>query len=169
MNRLKWAEAHMTTNWDQVISSDETTICLNQVKRRVWNIPGKKKVVRTVKHPIKVNVWGCFLSKGFGHIKCFKENLDAKLMCEIYKRYLLPTARDQFGSKSSSWKLQEDNDPKPTSKLATKWRADNSIQKFDWPSMAPDLAPIENVGQLLKMNMQKKKPRSYQSLVVTIE
>jgi transposase len=168
-NRLKWAEAHLATNWDQVIFSDETTIRLNQVKRRVWNTPGKKKVVRTVKHPIKIDVWGCFSSKGFGQIKCFKENLDAKLMCEIYKRYLLPTARDQFGSKSSSWKLQEDNDPKPTSKLATKWRADNSIQKIDWPSMAPDLAPIENVGQLLKMKMQKKKPRSYQSLVVTIE
>ena len=45
MNCLKWAEAHMATNWDQVIFSDETTIHLNQVKCQVWNTPGKKKMI----------------------------------------------------------------------------------------------------------------------------
>jgi transposase len=57
-NRLKWARDHKDTNWEQVIFSDETTIRLNSVKGLVWNLPGKKKIVRTVKHPIKVNVWG---------------------------------------------------------------------------------------------------------------
>ncbi len=41
-------------------------------------------------------------------------------MCDIYKYGLLPTARKQFGHDSTLWKLQEDNDPKHTSKLATK-------------------------------------------------
>ena len=49
---------------------------------------------------------------------CFKENLNAELMCDIYKRGLLPTARKQFGHDSMLWKLQEDNDPKHRSKLA---------------------------------------------------
>ena len=34
-----------------------------------------------------------------------------------------------------------------------------------WPSMSPDLAPIENVWQLLKMNLRRKKIGSYRSLV----
>lgn len=42
-NRLKWAEEHITMDWDQVIFSDETTLYLNQTKRRVWNLPGEKK------------------------------------------------------------------------------------------------------------------------------
>ena len=67
------------------------TVRLNCVKGMVWNLPEKKKVVRTVKHPVKVNVWGCFSSKGFDRIVCFKENLNAELMCDIYKRGLLPT------------------------------------------------------------------------------
>jgi transposase len=113
-NRLKWAKDHLSTDWNQVIFSDETTVYLNKAKGRVWNLPGKKKVARTVKHPTKVNVWGCFSSKGFGRIICFKENLNAELMCDIYKRGLLPTASDQFGPDSTSWKLQEDNDPKHT-------------------------------------------------------
>ncbi len=113
-NRLKWAKRHRFTDWSRVIFSDETTAYLNRMKRRVWNLPGKKKFIRTVKHPVKVNVWGCFSSKIFGRIMCFKKNLNAKLMCDICKRGLLPTARNQFGPDSTSWKLLEDNDPLPT-------------------------------------------------------
>ena len=119
-NCLKWAQEHQAMNWDQVIYSDETTVHLNFVKGLVWNLPGKKKVVRTVKHPIKVNVWGCFSSRGFGRVVCFRQNLDSKFLYDIYKLGLLPTARKQFGPDSTFWKLPEDNDPKHTSKLATR-------------------------------------------------
>lgn len=167
-DRLKWAEDHQDNDWDRVIFSDESTIYLNQVKGRVWNLPEKKKVARTVKHPTKCNLWGCFSSKGFGRVICFKEDLDAELLCKIYKRGLLPTAIGQFGSEPSSWKLLEDNDPKHTSKLATKWREENGIEKIDWPSASPDLNPIENVWEILKMRL-KKKLGTYGSLVSAIK
>ena len=97
-NRLKWAQHHKATDWNEVIFSDETTIRLNSVKGLVWNFAEKKKVVRTVKHStIKMYVWGCFSSKGFGGIICFQQKLDAKFMCRIYKYGLLPTARKHFG------------------------------------------------------------------------
>jgi transposase len=168
-NRLKWARDHKDTNWEQVIFSDETTIRLNSVKGLVWNLPGKKKIVRTVKHPIKVNVWGCFSNKGFGCIVCFKQNLNAELMCDIYKHGLLPTAKKQFGHDSTIWRLQEDNDPKHTSKLAVQWKTNNSVNVIDWPSMSPDIAPIENVWQLIKMKLRQKKLTTYQSLVSAIK
>lgn len=168
-NRLEWAQAQTATNWDHVIFTDETTVRLNHVKGFVWNLPGRKKVIRTVKHPVKVNVWGCFSSRGFGRIVCFPQNLNAKFMCAIYKRGLLATARKQFGLESTSWKLQEDNDPKHTSKLAGQWRTNNGVQKIDWPSMSPDLAPIENVWQLLKMKLRRRKLKTYRSLVAAIK
>ena len=167
-NRLKWAKDHLYTDWDLVIFSDETTVYLNQVKGRVWNPPGNKKIVRTVKHPTKVNVWGCFSSRGFGRIICFKENLNAKRMCNIYERALLPTATDHFGPGSTSWKLQEDNDPKHMSKMAKKWREENGVQRIDWPSMSPDINPIENVWHLLKMSLQKRKLTTCRSLTAAI-
>ena len=126
-------------------------------------------MIRTVKHPIKVNLWGCFSSKDFGRIICFKENLNAELLCDIYKPDLLRTARRQFGPESTLWKLQEDNDPKNTSKLASKWRDENRVRKIDWPSMSPDINPIENVWQLLKMRLGKKKCRNYRSMVLEIK
>ena len=67
--------------------------------------------------PIKVNIWGCFSCNCFGRICCFREKLKADLLCRIYKRYLLPTARDHVGRNSTNWALQEDNDPKHTSQL----------------------------------------------------
>ncbi|CAF4461184.1 unnamed protein product [Rotaria magnacalcarata] len=89
-------------------------VALAEQQTLVWNLPGKKKVVRTVKHPIKVNVWGWFLAGGFGR---------------VYG--LLPTVRKQFGYDLTLWKLQEDNDPKHTSKLATNWRMNNNVPKID--------------------------------------
>ena len=90
----------------------------------------KKKVVRTVKHPVKVNVLGCFPSKGSGQVVCFKENLNAELMCDIYKRGLLPTSQKQFGHDSKLWKLQEGNDPKHRSKLAVNWKRNNEVHEI---------------------------------------
>ena len=90
-------------------------------------------------------------------------------MCDIYKRALLPTARRQFGHDSMLWKLQEDNDPKYRSKLAVKWKRNDGVYEIYWPSMLPDLEPIEDVWQLLKINLRRKKVGSYRSLVSAIK
>ena len=78
-----------------------------------------------------MKVWGCFSSQSFGRIVCFKQNLNAELMCDIYKHDLLPIARKQFGLDSTIWELQEDNDSKHTSKRALNWKASHRIQKID--------------------------------------
>ena len=154
--RLQWAKAVRGVDWNRIVFTDETTVRLNQLKRCVRNVPGKRKVFRTMKYPEKVNLWGCFPCNDFGRIDCFRENFRADLLCKIYKRCLLPTARDHFGRNATDWELQEDNDPKHMSRLAKQWRSNNSIQRIDWPSMSPDLNPIENVWKLLKMNLAKR-------------
>ena len=108
-----------------MIFSDETTIPLNCVTGLVWNLTRKRKVVWNCRASNQSNVWHCFSSKGFGPIICLKQNLNAELMCDIYKRGLLLMARKQFGHDSSAWKLQEDHDPKHTPKLAVNWKRNN--------------------------------------------
>ena len=104
--RLQWAQAVRGVDWNRIVFTDETTVRQNQLKRCVWNLLGKRKVFRTVKYPVKVDLWGCFSCSGFGHIYCFRENLKADLLCKIYKRCLLPTARDHFGRNATDWELQ---------------------------------------------------------------
>ena len=100
-------------------------------QRIALELTWKKKVARTVRHPIKVNVWGCFSSKGFDRIIPFKQNLSAKLMCDISKRGFLPSVRKQFGHDSALWKLQEDNEPKHTSTLAASWKRKNGVHEIN--------------------------------------
>lgn len=155
--RLNWAKKHKNFDWNKVIFTDESTFYLNQPIGKTWNFPGKKKVIRTVKHPAKVHVWGCFSASGFGEIICFQRNLDAEFMCHIYEKGLLSSARRLFGDENLDWILQEDNDPKHRSKLAKAWKARNDITELPWPSMSPDQNPIENVWKVMKINISKKK------------
>ena len=55
------------------------------------------------------------------------------------------------------------------SKLAVNCKRNNGVHEIYWPSMSSDLAPIENVWQLLKMNLRRKKIGSYRSLVSAIK
>ena len=119
----------------------------------------------TVKHSAKVHVYGCFSEKGFGKIYCFTNNLNAELLCTIYKTTLVPSAITFFGKGNHKWLLQEDNDPKHKSIKAQGWKADNEINCLSWPSQSPDLNPMENVWSVLQANVGNHKPNSVKELI----
>jgi transposase len=164
IKRLQWARKHQNFNWDHVIFTDESSFQLFQSNRKVWQFIKKRKVFRTVKHPPKVHVWGCFSSQGFGKLICFQQNLNAHFMCSIYERGLLASAYEFFDEEDIEWILQEDNDPKHRSKIAKKWKAEHGIIELPWPSMSPDQNPIENVWRLVKIKISKKKIKTIKGL-----
>ncbi|KAF2898916.1 hypothetical protein ILUMI_07259 [Ignelater luminosus] len=80
------------------------------------------------------------------------------------KKGILPSARIMYGADSEQWCLQKDNDPKHRSRKCTQWKEDNSIQVLLWPSVSPDLSPIENVWGIMKMTVASKPRSSLKSL-----
>ncbi|KAF2891845.1 hypothetical protein ILUMI_14328 [Ignelater luminosus] len=151
---MEWAQENLNRDWDNVIFTDEASFWSSTSTKRVWCVKGKKLIQRTVKHPGKIHVWGCFNKRGFGKLLIFKQNLDVKFMKEIYQRALIPSADKWFGKGNRDWLLQEDNDPKHTSRLCSMWKEENDVQTLGWPSQSPDANPIENVWALMKMKLQ---------------
>lgn len=154
--RLAWAKENIDRDWSNVIFSDECSVWGFTFVPRAWSSSSSDFVQRTVKHPIKIHLWGCFSKKGFGTLHLFTENLNAAGMVKIYGKALLPTARSQFITKNEDWILQEDNDPKHRSRLCTSWKLEKGIVTLDWPAQSPDMNPIENVWAYIKMKLRER-------------
>ena len=115
--RVAFARRNKSTNWNSVLFTDESTFQLSANPEKMWMRRRKKLFVRRVKHPQKIHAWGSFSNSGFGDLVLFTGTLNAIKLIDIYNTALLPSSNFLF---DENWTLQEDNDPKHTSKLAKK-------------------------------------------------
>lgn len=132
-----------------------------------WSKRTNRPVVRSVKHPTKVHVYGAFCEKSFGKLVIFTGILTAVRMLELYHTALLLTAKKFYGDDNSNWLLLEDNDPKHKSRLCNSWKEENGIQQMNWPQ-SPDCNPIENVWAIIKARLRGKTLRNLKKLSTSI-
>ncbi len=102
----------------------------------------KKNIIPTVKYGGgSVMVWGCFAASGPGRLAVINGTMNSAVYQKILKDNVRPSVRD-FKLKRT-WVLQQDNDPKHTSKSTSEWLKKNKMKTLEWPSQSPDLNPIE--------------------------
>ena len=81
---LAWDTENVDRDGSNILFSDEASFWAWVPIKRACSAAAERFLQRTLKHPIKIHVWVCFLQSGFGCLELFTENLNAQKMLQIY-------------------------------------------------------------------------------------
>ncbi len=155
--------------WENTLWTDETKVELfgRYVSHYIWRKSNtafqKKNIIPTVKYGGgSVMVWGCFAASGPGRLAVINGTMNSAVYQKILKDNVRPSVRDLKLKRTCV--LQQDNDPKHTSKSTSEWLKKNKMKTSEWPSQSPDLSSIEMLWHDLKKAVHARKPSNVAEL-----
>lgn len=149
--RIRFCEENQGLDWDRVIFSDEKTFrSCDDRKKHLWRPKGERfnpKYVQSVKMSGRVTcgVWGFITAMGVGHIVGLNGNQNSVQYTEILEDILMPSMNIMNEDWRNDMLYMHDNARYHTCPFSRDWIRNHNIQMLEWPSLSPDLNPIENV------------------------
>lgn len=137
VNRLNFAKAMIkvdTDFWEGVIFTDESkyNIFAPDGYHKVWRYSGPPTLRHHVRETVKfgggnVMVWGAITSKGVGKLVFIDDKMDSRLFISVLSKGFKETLQMHNLSEAEVY-LQQDNDPKHTSKYSKKCIEEANIE-----------------------------------------
>ena len=167
--RLDWAlrkRNWSARKWARVLWSDETHIelwqgfqCACRVRRpNTISRYDPNFVIRTVKHPPKLMIWGAFRNSKLGHLYVVEHN--AKMNAAMYKEVLQKHLKASLNMTDCTTFMQ-DGAPCNTAGTIKEWLANHAeVPVLYWVGQSCDLNPIENLWHRLKKIIGSMKAAS---------
>ena len=76
--RVQWAREIKNYDWNLITASSKTMIRLHTSRKFSLQRSGKRRITRTVRFSLKINVWGCISEQEFGCSCCFTHDLNSE-------------------------------------------------------------------------------------------
>jgi transposase len=162
IKRIEWARAHSEFDWKRIFFSDETMIQLSANITRAWHKNDSRPTCRTTKYPVKVMFWGAISVYRKSPLLVVSGTLNASRYQTLLAGEFLPWFRRQHIGRLT---LQQDNAPPHTAKSTREFFATQNVDVMPWPASSPDLNTIENIWGILKVRVDRRKPRNKQELI----
>lgn len=148
----------------KIVWSDESMIrMVISGNGKVYRRPGEALhgdcVVKNVKHPLQIMIFGTICSKGMGELYFVESYMNSLQYVKVIDDVVAPQLLKWFGKPRQGCRkyyFMQDSAPCHTSKLSMARLASHKINVLPWPSNSPDINPIENVWAVLKQEVRKK-------------
>lgn len=172
--RLQWSIEHLNwtaLQWNSVLFSDESKFEIQRhhvryVRRRIGERYKDENVEPQGNRGIgSVMVWSAFGHHGFTDVVIVDGRINADDYIALLQEHLLPRYRELV---PDGGYFMQDNAPIHNAHRTLTFLQEHNVNVLPWPSLSPDMNPIENVWAICKTELRNRHVENVAQLTAAI-